>query len=167
MRIKNLAQIFIIITLLTGCIAKSQPVSNSIESVKPIIFIKHANSGSRVTITGGKLHVDPYGCIRLGSDTGSFIISSSHFAGKCSTDLEEEVVRVAVSIGHPLNDFDPVVHALQHAGVQPVEGTGNDTLHIWLQLLGKSYQSINSATEGHAGPFPPGASGRRLAFRKP
>ncbi|MFW1763654.1 MULTISPECIES: hypothetical protein [Acinetobacter] len=74
MRIKNLAQIFIIITLLTGCIAKSQPVSNSIESVKPIIFIKHANSGSRVTITGGKLHVDPYGCIRLGSDTGSFII---------------------------------------------------------------------------------------------
>ena len=34
MRIKNLAQIFIIITLLTGCIAKSQPVSNSIESVK-------------------------------------------------------------------------------------------------------------------------------------
>ena len=74
MRIKNLAQIFIIITLLTGCIAKSQPVSNSIESVKPIIFIKHANSGSRVTITGGKLHVDPYGCIRRGSDTGSFII---------------------------------------------------------------------------------------------
>ena len=74
MRIKNLAQIFIIITLLTGCIAKSQPVSNSIESVKPIIFIKHANSGSRVTITGGKLHVDPYGCIRLGSDTSSFII---------------------------------------------------------------------------------------------
>ena len=97
----------------------------------------------------------------------SKILSSSHFAGKCSTDLEEEVVRVAVSIGHPLNDFDPVVHALQHAGVQPVEGTGNDTLHIWLQLLGKSYQSINSATEGHAGPFPPGASGRRLAFRKP
>ena len=74
MRIKNLAQIFIIITLLTGCIAKSQPVSNSIESVKPIIFIKHANSGSRVTITGRKLHVDPYGCIRLGSDTSSFII---------------------------------------------------------------------------------------------
>ncbi len=99
-------------------------------------------------------------------DVGLFL-SSSHFAGKCSTDLEEEVVRVAVSIGHPLNDFDPVVHALQHAGVQPVEGTGNDTLHIWLQLLGKSYQSINSATEGHAGPFPPGASGRRLAFRKP
>lgn len=96
-----------------------------------------------------------------------YLFSSSHFAGKCSTDLEEEVVRVAVSIGHPLNDFDPVVHALQHAGVQPVEGTGNDTLHIWLQLLGKSYQSINSATEGHAGPFPPGASGRRLAFRKP
>ena len=74
MRIKNLAQIFIIITLLTGCIAKPQPVSNSTESVKPIIFIKHTNSGSRVTITGGKLHVDPYGCIRLGSDTGSFII---------------------------------------------------------------------------------------------
>ena len=71
MRIKNLAQIFIIITLLTGCIAKSQPVSNSIESVKPIIFIKHANSGSRVTITGGKLHVDPYSTKPCNSATWS------------------------------------------------------------------------------------------------
>lgn len=45
---------------------------------------------------------------------------SSHFAGKRGTDLQEEVFRVAVPIGHPLDDLDPVVHALQHAGVQPV-----------------------------------------------
>jgi len=74
MRIKNLAQTFIVITLLAGCMAKLQPVSNSIEAVEPIVFIKHANSGARASLSGGKLHVDPYGCIRLGSDTSSFII---------------------------------------------------------------------------------------------
>ena len=71
---KNLAQTFIVITLLAGCMAKLQPVSNSIEAVEPIVFIKHANSGARASLSGGKLHVDPYGCIRLGSDTSSFII---------------------------------------------------------------------------------------------
>ena len=57
MRIKNLAQTFIVITLLAGCMAKLQPVSNSIEAVEPIVFIKHANSGARASLSGGKLHV--------------------------------------------------------------------------------------------------------------
>ena len=41
---------------------------------KPIVFIKHANSGARASLSGGKPYVDPYGCIRLGSDTSPFII---------------------------------------------------------------------------------------------
>ncbi|UXI53217.1 hypothetical protein [Acinetobacter variabilis] len=74
MRIKKLAQIFIVSTLLVGCMAKLQPVSNPIELVKPVFFIKHTESGARASLTGGILHLDPHGCIRLNSDTGPFII---------------------------------------------------------------------------------------------
>jgi hypothetical protein len=74
MRIQNLAQIFIVSTLLVGCMAKLHPVSNPIELVKPIVFIQHNNNGARASLTGGTLHLDPTGCTRLNSDTGLFII---------------------------------------------------------------------------------------------
>ena len=45
------------------------------------------------------------------------LLGSSHFAGKRGTDLQEEVRRVAVPVGHPLDDLDSVVHTFQHAGV--------------------------------------------------
>lgn len=76
MKIQNLFQSLIIISLLTGCMAKPQLVPSSIEPVKPIVFIKN-NSKSNVfmlSLTNGKLHLDPNGCIRLGNNTGQFII---------------------------------------------------------------------------------------------
>ena len=74
MKIYNLAQSFFIISVLTGCMAKPALVSDAIEPVKPIFFIKHNESGARASLIGGILHLDPYGCIRLDSDTGPFII---------------------------------------------------------------------------------------------
>lgn len=82
MKIYNLAQNLFIISLLTGCMAKPLLVSNPIEPVKPVFFIKHNESGARASLTGGILHLDPYGCIRLNSDTGPFIIWAD------STELE-------------------------------------------------------------------------------
>jgi hypothetical protein len=74
MKIYNLAQSFFIISVLTGCMAKPTLVSDAIQPVKPIFFIKHNESGARASLIGGILHLDPYGCIRLDSDTGPFII---------------------------------------------------------------------------------------------
>ncbi|WP_242435400.1 transposase, partial [Acinetobacter baumannii] len=39
--------------------------------------------------------------------------------------LAEEVVRGAVSIAHPLNDFHPVVHALHRLNTSVLEGMNN------------------------------------------
>jgi len=76
MKIYNLAQSFFIISVLTGCIAKPTLVSNAIEPVKPVIFIKQSPGTKTymLSLTGGKLHLDPHGCIRLNSDNSPFII---------------------------------------------------------------------------------------------
>jgi len=47
---------------------------------------------------------------------------SSRITGKSGFDLQEEVVAVPVAIGHALDDLDPVVHTLQHAGVETIGG---------------------------------------------
>lgn len=83
MKIYNLAQSFFIISVLTGCMAKPVLVSNAIEPVKPIFFIKQSPEVKTymLSLAGGKLHLDPHGCIRLDSDTSPFIIwaNSSEF----------------------------------------------------------------------------------------
>lgn len=92
---------------------------------------------------------------------------SSHFAGKRGTDLQEEVRRVAVPVGHPLDDLDPVVHALQHTGVQPVPGAGQDSFEVRGQPLGEASQGLNAAAGGHVVPFLPSVSGGGLVVGKP
>ena len=76
MKIYNLVQSFFIISVLTGCMAKPALVSNAIEPVKPVFFIKQSPEVKTymVSLAGGKLHLDPHGCIRLNSDTSPFII---------------------------------------------------------------------------------------------
>lgn len=79
MKIYNLVQSFFIISVLTGCMAKPALVSNAIEPVKPVFFIKQSPEVKTymVSLAGGKLHLDPHGCIRLNSDTSPFIIWAS------------------------------------------------------------------------------------------
>ena len=76
MKIYNLFHSFFVISVLTGCIAKPALVSDAIEPVKPVIFIKQSPETKiyMLSMTGGKLHLDPHGCIRLNSDTDPFII---------------------------------------------------------------------------------------------
>ena len=76
MKIYNLAQSFFIISVLTACMAKPALVSSAIEPVKSVIFIKQSPETKTymLSMTGGKLHLDPHGCIRLNSDNGPFII---------------------------------------------------------------------------------------------
>ena len=79
MKIYNLFHSFFVISVLTGCIAKPALVSDAIEPVKPVIFIKQSPETKTymLSLTGGKLHLDPHGCIRLNSDTSPFIIWAS------------------------------------------------------------------------------------------
>lgn len=97
MKIYNLFHSFFVISVLTGCIAKPALVSDAIEPVKPVFFIKHTESGARASLTGGILHLDPHGCIRLNSDTGPFIIWAD------STELEY-TNDGRISITNKLND---------------------------------------------------------------
>lgn len=55
---------------------------------------------------------------------------SSRFTGKRSFDLQEEVVGVAKSVGHAFDDFDLVVHAFEDAGVEAVDGAGDDAFDV-------------------------------------
>lgn len=76
MKIYNLVHSFFVISVLTGCIAKPALVSDAIEPVKTVIFIKQSPEVKTymLSMTGGKLHLDPHGCIRLNSDNDPFII---------------------------------------------------------------------------------------------
>ena len=47
-------------------------------------------------------------------------IGSSPNSGERSPDLEEEVLVIPEAVGHPLDDLDLVVDALEHAGVQRI-----------------------------------------------
>jgi len=72
-----------------------------------------------------------------------------------------------VLVGHPFDDLDLVVHALQYAGVQPVPGTGHNSLQIGSQPLGKTSQGCNTAADCHVVPLLPGTSSRALIVSKP
>lgn len=45
------------------------------------------------------------------------LLGSSHITGERGSDLQKEVVGVAVTVGHSLDDLYPVVHTFQHTGV--------------------------------------------------
>src|SRR5690606_287096 len=47
---------------------------------------------------------------------------SSRFTGERGSDFEEEVVGVAVAVGHALDDLDAVVDAFEDAGIKAVTG---------------------------------------------
>lgn len=70
-------------------------------------------------------------------------------------------------MGHPLDDLDSVVHALQHTGVQPVPSTEQDPLQIGSQFPGETIQSLSTAADGHLVPLLPGVSGGGLVTGKP
>ena len=56
----------------------------------------------------------------LGSTHHPSILGSSPNSGERSADFEEEVFVITEAVGHPLDDFDLVVDALEHAGVQRI-----------------------------------------------
>ena len=58
------------------------------------------------------------------------ILGSSGNSGKGGADLEEEVVLITVSIGHSLDHFDLVVHALQRARMQRVLAVSQDSVEL-------------------------------------
>lgn len=59
----------------------------------------------------------------IGHETGACYAKkngSSPISGERSPDFEEEVLVITEAVGHPLDDFDLVVDALEHAGVQRI-----------------------------------------------
>src|SRR5690606_35615033 len=63
---------------------------------------------------------------------------SSHFPGERGLDFQEEVARVAKSIGHALDDLDAVVHSLDEAGVHWKARAGEDAPGVSAQVAGKA-----------------------------
>ena len=55
---------------------------------------------------------------------------SSGNSGKGGANLEEEVVLVAVAVGHSFDNFDLVVHALQQAGMQWILAVRQDAVDL-------------------------------------
>ena len=85
------------------------------------------------------------------------IFSSSHFAGKCSTDLEEEVGVIAIAVGHALDDLDAVVDAFDDARVHRPADPAEDAAPVGTQALGEVHQGRDAAFPGMAQPLRPGA----------
>ena len=92
---------------------------------------------------------------------------SSRVTGKGGFDLEEEVVAVPVVIGHALDDLDTVVHAFQHAGVEPIDGAGDDALGVGLQARGEADQRREAACLSHVEPSCPTPPGGPLGAGVP
>src|SRR5690606_18272873 len=67
-------------------------------------------------------------------------MGSSHFPGERGLDFQEEVARVAKSIGHALDDLDAVVHSLDEAGVHWKARAGEDAPGVSAQVAGKALQ---------------------------
>src|SRR5690606_16705775 len=67
-------------------------------------------------------------------------LGSSHFPGERGLDFQEEVARVAKSIGHALDDLDAVVHSLDEAGVHWKARAGEDAPGVSAQVAGKALQ---------------------------
>src|SRR5690606_21040737 len=71
---------------------------------------------------------------------GQLKSGSSHFPGERGLDFQEEVARVAKSIGHALDDLDAVVHPLDEAGVLWKARAGEDAPGVSAQVAGKALQ---------------------------
>ena len=92
---------------------------------------------------------------------------SSRITGKSGFDLQEKVVAVPVAIGHALDDLDAVVHALQHAGVEAIGGTGDDALGIGLQKPSEADQRRQATRLSHVEPSCPTPPGGPLGAGVP
>src|SRR5690606_17857377 len=84
---------------------------------------------------------------------------SSRFTGERGSDLEEEVVGVAVAVGHALDDLDAVVDAFEDAGIEAVTGAGDDAVSVLFQPARKGDHRRDAAVEGHAIPLVPATFG--------
>src|SRR5690606_34584105 len=85
---------------------------------------------------------------------GSFF-GSSRFTGECGPDLQEEVVRVAVAVGHSLDDLDAVVHAFQNTGVEAMTGAGDDAVNVLFEFSCERNDRCQAAVHGHPEPLVP------------
>src|SRR5690606_8094256 len=84
---------------------------------------------------------------------------SSRFTGERGSDFEEEVVGVAVAVGHALDDLDAVVDAFEDAGIEAVTGAGDDAVSVLFQPARKGDHRRDAAVEGHAIPLVPATFG--------
>lgn len=84
---------------------------------------------------------------------------SSHFTGKRCFYLEEEVVVIPVAISHSLDDLDLVIHSLQHTGMHPVNGAGDNAFNITLETVGKLLNGCQSAAGCQVQPVLPALPG--------
>src|SRR5690606_42012327 len=80
--------------------------------------------------------------------TGLFL-GSSRFTGERGSDFEEEVVGVAVAVGHALDDLDAVVDAFEDAGIKAVTGAGDDAVSVLFQPASKGDNRRDAAVVGH------------------
>ena len=78
------------------------------------------------------------------------LLGSTRLTGKGVLDFEEEVGGVSVATGHSLDDFDAVVHAFQNAGVESVDGPGDDAFDVGRQAFRKGDHRGKRAVLGQA-----------------
>ena len=58
--------------------------------------------------------------------------------------LEEEIVLIAESVGHPLDDFDLVIDAFEDAGMDGKPAMGEYTVQSFFQGAGKALEGLNA-----------------------
>src|SRR5690606_31260010 len=85
--------------------------------------------GRRVRKTGFRI----FFLLPSTSDRHPLFQGSSRFTGERGSDFEEEVVGVAVAVGHALDDLDAVVDAFEDAGIEAVTGAGDDAVSVLFQ----------------------------------
>src|SRR5690606_14583067 len=83
---------------------------------------------------------------------------SSPNSGERRPDLEEEVGVIAVAIGGPLDDLDPVVDAFDQTGVHRPADPAEDAAPVRAQALGEVHQGRDAALPGVAQPLVPSAA---------
>ena len=76
--------------------------------------------------------------------------SSSSDSGEGGPDFEEEVVVIAETVGHALDDLDLVVEAFEQAGVERPTAVGEDAAEVFPELLGEGDERGDIALDGRA-----------------
>src|SRR3954471_14978249 len=84
---------------------------------------------------------------------------SSPISGECGPDLQEEIGVVTEAIGHPLDDFDPVVDALNQVGAQGPVAMRQDAGHQRFEVAGELLERSDSAVRRTPEPLLPKALG--------